>query len=203
MSNWNKPASDEVINKTIEALKANNINAEVVETEEAAKKKVFELIPEGAEVMNNTSVTLEQTGISKELLESGKYNPVRTVLNDPKADKRLKKKLGAAAEYALGSVHAITEDGTVLIASNSGSNLPTYAYGADIVVWVVGTQKIVKNLDEGMKRLYEYTLPLESERANKAYNITTGSFVSKLLIINREKTEGRLHLIFIKENIGF
>jgi hypothetical protein len=203
MNTWNTPASDEAIEATIAALKENNINAEVVSTEEEAKRKVFELIPEGAEVMNNTSVTLGQTGVEKELLESGRYNPVRKVLTDPNADPREKKKLGAAAEYALGSVHAVTEDGHLLIASNSGSNLPTYAYGADKVIWVVGTQKIVKNLDEGMKRLYDYTLPLESDRANKAYNKTTGSFVSKLLIINKETIKDRLHLIFIKENIGF
>jgi hypothetical protein len=200
---WNIPADDDIIDKTVKALKANNIEALVVGSEEEAREKVFELIPGGAEVMNNTSVTLEQAGILKELLESGRYNPVRSVLNDPEADPRLKKKLGAAAEYALGSVHAVTEDGHVLIASGSGSNLPTYAYGADHVIWVVGTQKIVKNIEEGMKRIYEYSLPLESERANKAYNSTAGSAVRKLLIINEEKTPNRLTLVFIKENIGF
>jgi hypothetical protein len=203
MNKWNTPASDQAIQATIAALKEHNINAEVVSSEEEAKKRVFELIPEGSEVMNNTSVTLDQIGVTKELLESGKYNPVRKVLMDPNADSREKKKLGAAAEYALGSVHAVTEDGHVLIASNSGSNLPTNAYGADKVIWAVGTQKIVKNIEEGMKRLYEYTLPLESDRANKAYNMTAGSFVSKLLIFNKETVKDRVTLIFIKENIGF
>jgi L-lactate utilization protein LutC len=199
---WDVPADEKTIEKTILALKANNIEAMVVDTEKEAKERLLEFIPEGAEVMNNTSVTLQKIGVTEEL-SSGKYNFVRDVLTDPNADPRLKKKLGAAAEYAVGSVHAVTEDGHVMIASGSGSNLPTYANGADHVIWVVGTQKIVKNIDEGMKRIYEYSLPLESERANKAYNSTAGSAVRKLLIINEEKVPNRLHVIFIRENIGF
>jgi hypothetical protein len=113
------------------------------------------------------------------------------------------RRLGAAPEWTIGSVHAVTEDGNIVIASNTGSQLPAYAYGAGHVVWVVGAQKVVKNLDEAMKRIYEYVLPLESERANKAYSMTHGSFVSKMLIVNREVQSNRISMIIVKENLGF
>ncbi len=99
-------------------------------------------------------------------------------------------------------MHAVTEDGKVLIASNSGSQLPAYAYGSGHVIWVVGAQKIVKNLDEGIKRIYEHSLPLESERARKAYGVP-GSAVNKLLIINKEIIPGRITMILTKEKLGF
>jgi acyl-CoA hydrolase len=119
--------------------------------------------------------------------------------NDKESEKR---KLGNGPDYAVGSVHAVTEDGKILIASNTGSQLPAYAYGAGKVVWVVGTHKITKDLDAGMKRIYDYVLPLESVRANKAYGVP-GSFVSKLLIINKEVSPGSLIIIFVPEVLGF
>lgn len=203
MDKWNKLAYKETIDKTIEALKANGIDAKFVETAEEAKKEVLSQIPKGAEVMNMTSVTLDTIGVAKEIMESEKYNSVRNKLM--KMDRNTQglemQKMGAASEWVVGSVHAVTEDGYVMVASNSGSQLPAYAYGAAHVIWVVGAQKVVKNTDEGIKRIYEYVLPLEDERAKKAYGV--GSGVSKLLIINKEKIPGRLTLILVNEVLGF
>lgn len=203
MDKWSKLPDKQTIDKTIEALAANGIEAQFVETVEEAKKKVFEILPQGAEVMNMTSVTLDTIGVAKEIVESGRYNSVRNKLNsmDRKTQNLEMQKMGAAPEFAVGSVHAVTEDGRLLVASNSGSQLPAYAYGSAHVIWVVGAQKIVKNTDEGIKRIYEYVLPLEDERAQKAYGM--GSGVSKLLIINKEKTPGRLTLVLVNEKLGF
>ena len=110
-------------------------------------------------------------------------------------------KLGAAPEWVVGSVHAVTEEGAVLIASASGSQLPAYAFGSSHVIWVVGAQKLVKNFDEGIKRLYEYSFPLEDERARKVYGM--GSGVNKILVINKEWMEGRITMIIVKEKLGF
>lgn len=205
LDKWNTLATDESIIKTIESLKANGINAFVVENGAEAKKKVLDLLPKDAEVMIMSSVTLETLGLPKEINESGKFDSVKSKLSkmDRKTQGLEMQRIGAAPEYAIGSVHAVTEDGKLLIASNTGSQLPAYAYGASHVLWVVGTQKIVKNVDDGIKRIYEYTLPLESKRANKAYNITTGSNVSKLLIINEEISPDRLTIILVKEILGF
>ncbi len=215
MQSWNLSADKQIsnkpvlasvarVNKTIQALKENGINAFVVNNGEEAKTKVLEMIPEGAEVMNMTSVTLDSIGLSKEINESGKFDSVKNKLAamDRKTQGLEMQKIGAAPEWAVGSVHAVTEDGKVVIGSNSGSQLPGYAYGSPNVIWIVGTQKIVKNLDEGIKRVYDHVLPLESERARKAYGVD-GSFVSKLLIINRENNKGRINLIFVKEALGY
>lgn len=203
MKDFSQLADKDTINNTIEALKLNGINALLVENDQKAKEELLKLIPQGAEVFNETSVTLDAIGIPKEINESGKYNSVRNKLNsmDPSAQGSEKQKLGAGPDWAIGSVHAVTEDGHVFIASNTGSQLSAYAGGAAHVIWVVGTQKIVKNLDEGLKRIYEYVLPLEDERAKKAYGV--GSNVSKLLIVNKEVKPKRITLIFVNEKLGF
>lgn len=205
MNTFDQLAPKESIDKAIESLKANGIDAKFVQTGEDAKKEVLSLIPEGAEIMTMTSVSLDTLGLAEEINNSKKYNSVRTKLNsmDRATQASEMQKLGAAPDWTIGSVHAATEDGHVLIASNTGSQLPAYAYGANHVIWVVGTQKIVKNNEEGIKRIYEYVLPLESVRANKAYNITTGSFVSKILTIDREIRPNRITLIFVNELLGF
>lgn len=204
MKSWNSPADEPSLQKVKTALEHNGFTVSIVETQEEARKKVLELIPQGAEVMNMTSVTLDTISASAEVNESGRFSSVRNALNSMSREKqgREMQRLGAAPEWVIGSVHAVTKDGHALIASNSGSQLPAYAYGSDHVIWVVGSQKIVKNTEEGMKRIYEYTLPLESERAKKAYGVP-GSFVSKLLIVNRENKKGRIHIILVKTVLGY
>lgn len=204
---WDTLASDDSLTKTIDALKQNGTDAIVVDNAEDAKKKVLELIPKNSEVMTMTSMTLETTGIANALNESGEYDSVKNKLSkfDRSKNQREMQQIGAAPEWAVGSVHAATEDGKLIIASMTGSQLPAYAYGAGHVIWVVGTQKIVRNLDDGMKRIYDYILPLETKRARKAYNLpdTFNSNVSKLLIINKEVSPERLTIIFVKEKLGF
>lgn len=201
---FSKSVKPEVIGRASEALAANGFNVVVVETGAQAKQEVLNLIPKNAEVMTMTSVTLDSIGIAKAINDSGDYDSVRLKLNtmNRATQGRDMQKLGAAPTYTIGSVHAITQDGKVVIASNTGSQLPAYAYGASKVIWVVGAQKIVKNLDEAMKRIYDYVLPLESERAKKAYG-APGSFVSKLLIVNKEVAKDRITIVIVKEPLGF
>ena len=201
--NFGQLATDESINKAKDALTKNGIEVFVLESGAKAKEKVLQMIPGGAETMNMSSVTVDSIGLAKEINESGTYNSVRKKFATmDRATQGLEmQKLGAAPEWTVGSVHAVTEDGKVIIASQTGSQLPSYAFGSSHVVWVVGSQKIVKDLDEGMKRVYEYVLPLENERAMKAYG--KGSNVSKLLIINKEITPSRITMIIVKEKLGF
>lgn len=206
MQAWNELADQKSINKAVLALKANGMEAFVAQDGFGAKQKVYELIPKGSEVMVMTSETLRTLGLEKEINESGDFQAVKPKLNQMDASKaREKKRFGAAAEYSIGSVHAVTEDGKVIIASNTGSQMPGYAYGSDKVVWVVGAQKIVKDMDEGLKRIYEYVLPLETQRARKAYNLPDAwsSNVSKLLVFNKEIQPDRIKIIIIKEVVGF
>lgn len=203
MSDFNTVADTQTIEKTVAALMGNGIDVIVVDTKEQAKEKALSLLPKKAEVMTMTSETLEQTGIAKAINESGDYDATKPKLYslDRETNGKLMQQIGAASDYSIGSVHAVTTDGKVVIASNSGSQLPGYAYGSAHVIWVVGAQKIVRDLDSAMKRIYDYVLPLESERAHKAYGVD-GSFVSKLLIFNREN-KGRISMILVKEALGY
>lgn len=204
MDKWNKIADQKTLEKTVTALKANGIETFIVENREEAKKKVLQLIPRGTEVMTMTSVSLDTIGLSEEINRAdGKFKPVRDKLYamDRNTKAQEMNRLGAAPEVVVGSVHAITEDGHVLVASATGSQLPAYVYSAGQVIWVAGSQKIVKNTDQGVKRIYEYVFPLEDARAKKAYGM--GSGVNKLLIVNKEVAPARITLILVKEKLGF
>jgi LUD domain len=198
-----KLADDEQIERTVKALEANGIHALVAENGEEARRIFFELVPEGAEVFLGASVTLETLGIKDEIDKSGRYDSLRPKMfaMDRATQGREIRKLGSAPDYAAGSVHAVTEDGQVLIASNTGSQLGPYASGAGKIVWVVGAQKLVKDLDEGMRRIYEYDLPLETEHMRQLYNMGTG--VNKVLIVNREIRPNRIIIIIVKEELGY
>lgn len=200
---FGKLVDEKTLRRTAAALQKNGITAEILASGAEAKARFFEILPEGAEVMNMTSMTLETIGVVKEVLESGRYRAVRNEFKklDEKKDALVKQRLGAAPEWAIGSVHAVTEDGQVMVASNTGSQLGAYGYGAFHVIWVVGAQKVVKNVDEGFKRLYEYSLPLEDARAQKAYG--ERSNVSKILIVNKETTPDRVRMILVQEKLGF
>ena len=184
-------------------IKSNGINVYVVNNGEEAKKKVLEIIPKDSEVMNMTSTTLLTINLEQEINELGKFNSIRNKLNsmNQKTQGQDMKRLGAAPEWVIGSVHAVTQDGHLFIASQTGSQLPAYAYGAKNVIWVIGTQKIVENFDKAFKRLYEYCFPLEDQRALKVYGTHSG--VNKILIVNKEVASERITVIFVKENIGF
>ena len=202
MKPWDELADETSIKKTVDSLTAAGIDVLVVDNGAAAKAKVLEMLPKGAEVMNMSSVTLETLGLVKEINESGNYDSVKNKLKqmDRKTQGVVMQKLGAAPEWAVGSVHAVSLDGHILIASNTGSQLSANAYSSAHVIWVVGTQKIVADLEEARTRVYEYCLPTEDKHMRELYG--TGSNVSKLLQISREKVPHRLTLIFVKEKLG-
>lgn len=204
MDQWNKLASESSITKTVEALEGNGFEAVVVENSQQAKEKVLELLPKGVQVMTMSSVTLDSIGLPKVINKSGDYDALRPKLMsmDRKTQGVEMNQLAGVPQWGIGSVHAVTENGEVLVASNTGSQLGAYAFGAEHIIWVVGTQKIVKNLEAGLKRIYQYSLPLESERAKKAYGVS-GSAVNKILIIKKEVQPGRITMILVKENLGF
>ncbi|HTX89802.1 MAG TPA: LUD domain-containing protein [Anaerolineales bacterium] len=198
-----KPASDERIERTAKALEANGIHTLIARNAEEARRLFFELVPQGSEVFLGASVTLETLGIQMEIDKSGHYEALRPKMfaMNRETQGREIRKLGGSPDYAAGSVAAVTEDGHVLIASKTGSQLGPYASGAGKVVWVVGTQKIVKDVSEGLRRIEEYSKPLEEEHMQQLYK--TGTEVNKILIVNREFRPGRAALILVKEKVGF
>jgi L-lactate utilization protein LutC len=196
-------AEDEIVEHTKKALEANGFEVFIADSAGEAKAKVLALIPEGAEVMTNSSRTLDEIGVSAALNESGRYDALRPKLMAIFGDatkKREQRKLAAAPDYALGSVHAITEDGHVIVGSGSGSQLGQYSYAAGKVIWVVGTHKIVRDAHEAERRLKEHALPLENERALAAYGIN--SALMKVLSIRGDR-HGRYTIILLREPVGF
>ena len=196
-------ASDEAIDRAKVALERNGFNVKIVNTPEDARAEVLSRIPKGSDVFTGTSATLSESGLDTELNDSGNYDSARQryvpLMQEGKVLEA--KQVGSASDYAVGSVHAITEDGEVVIASASGSQLPNYVYGANHVIWVAGAQKVVKDLSEAVHRLETHTLPLENIRAQKAYGAP--SSIRKLLIYRNENKPGRITIVLIKQSIGY
>jgi LUD domain len=196
-------ASEASIETTGRRLTENGMIAHVVDGGADARRLALGLIPDGAEVFTATSQTLEEIGLTGAIDDSTRLRSVRSVLRqmDMATQWHEMRALGARPDVVIGSVHAVTEQGVVVIASASGSQLGPYASGAGKVIWVVGTQKIVPSLDEAMRRIQEYALPLEDERAQLAYG--QGRFIGKELIFYREYLPERVHVILVKEKLGF
>jgi hypothetical protein len=196
-------ADESEVRRAATALEANGFRVLRAMNAEEAKRIVLDLIPEGAKVHHGASKTLDVTGITGELETSGRWDPVgprvRTMDRATQGDEIRRET--AAADVMLGSVHAVTETGSLLAASSSGSQLAAYAAGAGRVILVVGTQKIVADLEDGLRRIDEYALPLEDARAMEAYGIHSG--VNKVLIINREIVPGRITVVLVDEVLGF
>ncbi len=198
-------ASKDVIKRAMEALKTRNVIVELVNTKEDALVRIKKLIPAGKEVMTGGSTTLDQIGFT-ELLKSGKHpwiNLKGQILEekDPAKQMELRKK-SITSEYFLGSVHAITETGEIMMVNATGSSIPSCAFSSDNVIWIVGTQKIVPTREDGFKRILEYCVPLEDKRMKSVGY--PGTTIGKYLIFERETNENRtIYLIFVNEKLGF
>ncbi|SRR5258708_16974083 len=199
-------ASKDTVLKTSAALKERNVEAIIVNTGKEALEKINELIPQGATVNNGSSTTLQEIGMIDYLKDknNGWNNMHAAVLaeKDPVKQAEVRQR-SSFADYYLGSVHAITESGEMVIASASGSQLPSIANTARNLILVIGTQKIVPNLEEALKRLREYVVPLEDKRMKSTG--AAGTVLAKILIFEKEPPfMGRgILVIFVNEKLGF
>ena len=196
-------ADDARVTRTAAALQANGIRVLRAADAAEAKRIVLGLISDGSQVHHGASQSLEVSGIIDEIERSPRYDPVRPRIRsldrNTQADEI--RRLSAAPDVMLGSVHAVTETGALLAASMGGSQLGPYASGAGRVILVVGTQKIVSDLEEGLRRINDYSFPLEDARAQAAYGIH--SAVNKVLIVNREIIPERITVVLVDEVLGF
>jgi len=196
-------ADEARVSRASAALEANGIKVLRAGDAAEAKRIVLSLIPDGAQVHHGASQTLDVTGITAAIEKPGRYELLRPRLGsmDRKSQADEIRRLSAAPDVMLGSVHAVTETGSLITASMGGSQLGPYVGGAGRVILVVGTQKIVSDLEEGLRRVNDYSLPLEDARAQAAYGIH--SAVNKVLIINREVVPGRITVVLVDEVLGF
>jgi hypothetical protein len=200
---FSSAVSREQISAVAVALEGNGITSRVVESGEEAREAVRSILPVGAEVYNNTSRTLEVIGVAEDIERSGLYQPLRPRLYqmDREMQRREMRQLSAAPDWVVGSVHAVTEAGSLLIASASGSQLGPIVSGAGHLILIIGGQKIVRDLNTGLRRVYEYCFPLEDLRARQAYGVSSG--VNNLLVINRVVAPGRITAILVNDLLGF
>jgi hypothetical protein len=195
-------ADEKTLADTIAALESHGFSTEVVDDLDQARDAVLDRIPDGVSVMTNASVTLLESGIDEAINSGGSYDSVRKRMLelDFATQKQAMKRLAGEPEYSLGSVHAVTRDGVLVIASASGSQLGSYAFGAASVIFVVGTQKLVPDLATAHQRIRSHSLPLEDARALAVYDMN--SRVGKVLEIHREDP-GRIHIVFVRQVVGF
>ena len=195
-------ASADRVERVAEALRSHNIEAIVVDTGDAAREVVLAMIPEGAEVHSGKSKTLEDTGLFGELVESGRYDAIRPRLfkMDRQTQGREMRKLVAAPDFELGSVAAVTEDGALVAASATGSQLGAYAAGAGRLILVVGSQKIVADLDAALRRITEVAFPYENAQVRARMGVETA--LEKVLVIYGEWQPGRTTVVLVREPVG-
>jgi LUD domain len=195
-------ASADRVERVAEALRSHNIEAIVVDTRDDAREVVLAMIPDGAEVHTGKSKTLEDTGLLSELVESGRYDAIRPRLlkMDRQTQGREMRKLVAAPDFELGSVAAVTEDGALVAASATGSQLGAYAAGAGRLILVVGSQKIVTDLESALRRITEVVFPYENAQVRARLGVDT--ILEKVLVIYGEWQAGRTTVVLVREPVG-
>ena len=202
-SPFTEPAPAQRLEQTAAALSAHGFAVEILDDAGAARARVKDLIPEGASVFTGASETLRLSGIDADINTSGRYQAVkpRARAMDRVTEAAEIRRLYASPDVAIGSVAAVTETGSLVVASASGSQLPSYSGGAGHRIWIAGAQKVVPDLSTALRRVEEHSLPLESARAQVAYG--KPSAINRLLILNAEPEPGRGTVLLLRQAIGF
>jgi hypothetical protein len=197
------PAPAPNLERAAAALSAHGFTVEILDDAAAARSRVRDLLPEGASVFTASSETLRLSGIDEDINTGGRYRAVKPVAlaMDRETGGDDIRRLLASPDVVVGSVAAVTETGSLVVASASGSQLPAYAGGAGRAIWVVGAQKVVPDLATALRRVEEHALPLEDARARVVYG--SPSAVNRLLVLNAELHPGFRTVLLLREAIGF
>jgi acyl-CoA hydrolase len=195
------PASAAQLDSAATALREHGYIVHLVDTVAEARKLVADLLPRDQAIFTALSETLRLSGIASDIDESGDFTSVRQQTGDLGSDVYAIIRQGATPDVIVGSVHAVTEDGSLIVGSASGSQLAPYASGARRVIWVVGAQKVVPDLETGLRRVRSYSLPKEWRRLSDINGQT--SFIGKILILEREGFPERGTVILVRETVGF
>ncbi|MFI6876042.1 LUD domain-containing protein [Streptomyces sp. NPDC050400] len=200
---FTEPAPADRLERVAAALRANGFAAEILDDAAAARARVKDLVPEGASVLTGASETLRLSGIDDDLNASGRYDAVRPriLAIDRATGADEIRRLTACPDHVVNSVAAVTETGSLVLASGSGSQLPANAGGAAHAVWVVGAQKVVPDLSTALRRVEEHALPLETVRSQEVYGMP--SAVNRLLVLNADPRPGRGTVLLLREAIGY
>jgi YkgG family uncharacterized protein len=197
------PAPAQSLRQAATALTAHGFTADILDDAAAARSRIKDLIPEGASVFTGASETLRLSGIDEDINTSGRYEAIkpRVWAMDRATEADEIRRLISSPDVVVGSVAALTETGSLVIASASGSQIPGYAGGAAHAIWIVGAQKVVPDLNTALRRVEDYALPLESARVQAVNG--QSSAINSLLILNAEPYPGRGTVLMLREAIGF
>jgi hypothetical protein len=197
-----RPASETELEALAARLRERNFEVLIVQSSADVRAAVLERIPEGATVHSGKSKTLEDAGLFKELMESERYDFIRrrTSKLDRKTQGDEIRRLGAAPDVMLGSVQAVTESGQMVVASASGSQIGPYASGAGKLILVIGSQKIVPDLDTALRRINEHVFPYEDARLRETLGV--GTKLTRWLVIEQDYYPGRTTIILVREPTG-
>jgi hypothetical protein len=198
-----EPAPAQRLERAAAALTAHGFTVEILDDAAAARTRIKDLIPRGASVFTGASETLRLSGIDEDINTSGRYDAVkpRALAMDRVSELDEIWRLMSTPDVIVGSVHALTETGSLVVASGTGSQLPGYAGGAARAIWIVGAQKVVPDLSTALRRVEDHCLPLESARTQVAYG--QPSAINRLLVLNAEPHPGRGTVLLLREAIGF
>ena len=198
-----EPAPAQSLERAAAALTAHGFAVEILDDVAAARRRIMDLIPAGASVFTGASETLRLSGIDQDINASDRYQAIkpRVLATDRATAGDQIRRLLACPDVIIGSVAALTETGSLVIASGSGSQLPGYAGGAARAIWIVGAQKVVPDLPSALRRVEDHCLPLETARTQAVHGWP--SAVNRLLVLNAEYRPGRGTVLLLREAIGF
>lgn len=199
---FERPADRTRLEQTAAALASRGFQVQIADSAKEARRLVLDVIPEGAQVHTALSETIRAIGVAADIDESGRYDSIRSRIAtlDRQTQGREIRKIAAAPDYVIGSAHAVTDSGEIIVGSGSGSQLGSYAYAAGHVVLVIGHQKLVSDIAEGLRRVREYSLPREHVRMQSIGR--PGSLLAKTLILHYEPS-ARISVILVSETLGF
>ena len=196
-----RPASEATLEALAEKLRARNFEVVIVDDGAAAKAEVLSRVPEGSQVQTGKSKTLEDARIFDEFMNNEQYDFIRrrTLKMDRNTQRDEMRKAGATPDFMVNSAHAVTEAGQIVMTSATGSQIGPIASGAGKLILVIGSQKVVPDLDVAFRRIEDYVIPYEEDRLNVAHGVAK---MNRTLILGGDHTPGRTTVILVRTPIG-
>jgi len=196
-----EPTSEATLDAVAERLRTRNFEVVIVDDGAAAKAEVLSRVPEGSQVHSGKSKTLEDAGIFDEFMNNENYDFIRrrTMKMDRNTQRDEMRKAGAAPDTMVNSAHAVTEKGQIVMTSATGSQIGPIASGAGKLILVIGSQKVVPDLDTAFRRIEDYVIPYEEDRLNVAHGVAK---MNRTLILEGDHTPGRTTIILVRQPIG-
>ncbi|GAB3669129.1 lactate utilization protein [Halopiger thermotolerans] len=194
---------EETLETVVSNVEERNVEVHVFDDGDAAREHLVDQIPDGAEVMDGHSTTLEEIGFTDVLEDADGFDYVGNALAEIEDDEErsARRREATTADVFFDGANAIAESGEILGANALGNAVGAWPFGAESLVLVAGTNKIESDWAAAVERVREYALPLEDARAQEVYG--QGSVIGKLVSLEHEQVDDRTQLVLIDDDLGF